>query len=69
MKVYEAYCRSGLGGLAGGAGLAGVGSPNIEPIMLDGRAAGLVPLVVEGARSNFSRTGGDVSWAEDMGRA
>lgn len=58
-NVYKAYCRSGLGGLAGTAGLGGIGSPNIEPMILDGRAAALFPLV-EGARSNFSRTGGDV---------
>ena len=68
-KVYKAYCCSGLGGLAGGTGLAGVGSPNIEPRILEGRAAGLVPLVVEGARSNFSRTGGEVGWSDDRGRA
>lgn len=65
----KAYCRSSLGGLAGAAGLAGTGRPNIEPRILDGRAAGLLPLVVEGARSNFSRTGGDVGWANDRGRA
>lgn len=68
-KVYKAYCcSSGLGGLAGAAGLAGMGNPNIEPRILDGRVAALVPLAVEGARSNFSRTGGDVGWANDCGR-
>ena len=67
-KVCKAHCRSGLGGLAGAAGLAGVGGPNMEPKILDGRPAGLFPLVVEGARSNFSRTGGDVGWANDRGR-
>lgn len=59
-SVCRAYCRSGFGGLAGAAGLAGVGSPKIDPRILDGRPAGLLPLVVDGARSNFSRTGGDV---------
>ena len=59
-SVCGAYCRSGFGGLAGAAGLAGVGSPNIVPRILDGRPAGLLPLEVYGARSNFSRTGVDV---------
>ena len=68
-KEYKAYCRSGLGGLAGAAGLAGTGSPNIEPRILDGRPAGLVPLVVECARSAFSRTCDDVGWTSDTGRA
>lgn len=68
-QVIHSTCRSGLRGLAGAAGLAGVECPNIEPKMLDGRAAGLVPRVVEGARSNFSRTGGDVGWGNDSGRA
>lgn len=68
-QVMHSTCCSGLGGLAGGTGLAGVGSPNIEPRILEGRAAGLVPLVVEGARSNFSRTGGEVGWSDDRGRA
>lgn len=65
----KAYCRSGLGGLAGAAGLGGMGSPNIEPRMLDGRPAGLVPLVIELARSTFSRTCDDVAWTSDTGRA
>lgn len=58
--VCRAYCRSGFGGLAGAAGLGGgIGSPNIEPRILDGRPAGLFPLVVEGARSSLSLTRGD----------
>ena len=68
-RVFQAYCRSGFGGLAGAAGLAGTGSPNIEPRMLDGRPAGLLPLVEEGARSSLSRTGGDVGCGNDEGRA
>lgn len=68
-QVIHSTCRSGLGGLAGAAALGGMGSPNIEPIILDGRAADLLPLVEEGARSNLSRTGGDVGWAIDWGRA
>ena len=68
-KVNKAYCRSGLGGRAGAAGLAGRGSPNIEPRILDGRPAGLVPLVVEGARSTFSRPCVDVGWASGSGGA
>lgn len=59
IHICRAYCRSGFGGLAGTAGLGGIGSPNIEPIILDGRPTGLLPLVVEGARSSLSRTGGD----------
>lgn len=68
-NVYKAYCRSAFGGVAGAAGLAGVGSPKIEPKILDGRPACLLPRVVEGARSNFSRTGVDMGWASDWGRA
>ena len=56
----RAHSRSGFGGLVGAAGLGGTGSPNIEPRILDGRLGGLFPLVVEGARSTFSRAGGDV---------
>ena len=60
IHVCRAYCRSGFGGLAGAADLGGgTGSPNIEPRILDGRLAGLLSLVVEGARSYLWRTGGD----------
>ena len=67
--MFQTYCRSGFGCFAGAAGLAGVGSPNMEPIILDGRPAGLLRWVVEGARSGFSRTCGGVGWTIDGGRA
>ena len=57
--MHKAYFFSGFRGLAGAAGLTGTGTPNIEPRILAGRPAGLLPLAVEGARSSFSRKGGD----------